>query len=115
MIALPMIVDRPRTIWSTIWLMARTQTLVPLSDQLLAQLDARAARDGRNRPELFREALADYLAGNRETDIDRRIVEAYTHQPPTSREVAFTKMATRTMLTATDPWARAATQHPVAA
>lgn len=61
--------------------MARTQTLVQLSDALLAQLDERAAREGRSRSELIREALAGYLAGDREADIDRRIVEAYTRQP----------------------------------
>jgi metal-responsive CopG/Arc/MetJ family transcriptional regulator len=61
--------------------MARTQTLVQLSDELLAQLDARAAREGRSRSELIREALSGYLAADREADIDRRIVEAYTRQP----------------------------------
>jgi metal-responsive CopG/Arc/MetJ family transcriptional regulator len=61
--------------------MARTQTLVQLSDELLAQLDARAAREGRNRSELIREALSEYLAADREAEIDRRIVEAYARQP----------------------------------
>jgi metal-responsive CopG/Arc/MetJ family transcriptional regulator len=61
--------------------MARTQTLVQLSDELLAQLDARAAREGRNRSELIREALLEYLAADREAEIDRRIVEAYARQP----------------------------------
>ena len=61
--------------------MARTQVLVQLTDELLVQLDARAAREGRNRSELIREALAGYLAADREADIDRRIVDAYTRQP----------------------------------
>ena len=61
--------------------MTRTQTLVQLSDELLAQLDARAAREGRSRSELIREALTGYLAADREADIDRRIVEAYTRHP----------------------------------
>ncbi|MGI8506419.1 MAG: CopG family ribbon-helix-helix protein [Solirubrobacteraceae bacterium] len=62
--------------------MARRQTLVQLSDELLAELDARAARDGRSRSQLIREAVAGYLAADPEADLDRRIVEAYTRQPP---------------------------------
>jgi metal-responsive CopG/Arc/MetJ family transcriptional regulator len=61
--------------------MARTQTIVQLSDELLAELDARAAREGRSRSQLIREALAGYLADDPEADIDRRIVEAYTRRP----------------------------------
>ena len=60
---------------------ARTQTLVQLSDELLAQLDERGAREGRSRSELIREALADYLAADREAKIDRLIIESYTRQP----------------------------------
>jgi len=37
---------------------ARTQTLVQLSDELLAQLDTRVAREGRSRSELICEAVA---------------------------------------------------------
>ena len=61
--------------------MARTQTLVQLSDELIAELDARAAREGRSRSELVREALTDYLHGDREAEIDRLIVESYTSRP----------------------------------
>lgn len=62
--------------------MARTQTLVQLSDELLAELDARVAREGRSRSQLIREAIAGYLTEDPEADIDRRIVEGYTRQPP---------------------------------
>lgn len=34
--------------YRTIWQMARTQTLVQLSDELLSRLDARVAREGRS-------------------------------------------------------------------
>jgi metal-responsive CopG/Arc/MetJ family transcriptional regulator len=61
--------------------MGRTQTLVQLSDELLAQLDARAARDGRSRSDLIREAVAGFLLADREAEVDRRIIEAYTRQP----------------------------------
>ncbi len=61
--------------------MARTQTLVQLSDELLAELDAKGAREGRSRSQLIRAAIAGYLAEDPEGEIDRRIVEAYTRQP----------------------------------
>ena len=62
-------------------LVARTQTLVQLSDDLLAQLDERVAREGRSRSELIRHALANYLASDREAEVDRQIIEGYTRQP----------------------------------
>ncbi len=84
--------------------MARTQTLVQLSDELVAQLDARAAREGRNRSELIRKALADYLAADREAEIDRLIVEGYSRQPQTADELALAESGTRTMLDNVGPW-----------
>jgi metal-responsive CopG/Arc/MetJ family transcriptional regulator len=62
--------------------MARTQTLVQLTDELLARLDAYRAREGRSRSEVVRQAIERYLAADREAEIDRLIVEAYTRQPP---------------------------------
>jgi metal-responsive CopG/Arc/MetJ family transcriptional regulator len=85
-------------------LMARTQTLVQLSDELLAQLDARAAREGRSRSELIREALSEYLVDDREAEIDRLIVEGYTRQPQTAHELAYAASGTRTMLANAEPW-----------
>jgi Arc/MetJ-type ribon-helix-helix transcriptional regulator len=84
--------------------MARTQTLVQLSDELLAQLDARAAREGRNRSDLIREALARFLAADREAEIDRLIVEGYTRRPQTVDELAVADLSTRTMLANLEPW-----------
>ncbi len=72
----------PAGAYAIIWVMARTQTLVQLSDELLAELDARAVCEHRSRSELIREALTHYLAGDREAEIDRQIVEGYTRQPP---------------------------------
>lgn len=80
--------------------MARTQTLVQLSDELLARLDARAAREGRSRSDLIREAVSGYLAGDREAEIDRQIVEAYTRQP---QEDLGAVWAARAMIAA-EPW-----------
>lgn len=81
--------------------MARTQTLVQLSDELLSQLDARVARDGRSRSELIREAVAGYLAADRAADIDRRIVEAYARQP--QEDLIGFEAAGRRMVAA-EPW-----------
>jgi metal-responsive CopG/Arc/MetJ family transcriptional regulator len=80
--------------------MARTQTLVQLSDELLAQLDARAAREGRSRSELIREAVAGYLAADREAETDRQIVEAYTRQP--QQDLGAEWAARRSI--AAEPW-----------
>lgn len=63
-------------------LMARTQTLVQLTDDLLAALDAYRVREGRSRSDVVREAIEQYLASDREEEIDRLLVEAYTRQPP---------------------------------
>jgi metal-responsive CopG/Arc/MetJ family transcriptional regulator len=80
---------------------ARTQTLVQLSDELLAHLDARAARDGRSRSDLIREAVAGYLAADREAEIDRRIIEAYTRQP--QEDLMGAEGTALAMITA-EPW-----------
>jgi metal-responsive CopG/Arc/MetJ family transcriptional regulator len=61
---------------------ARTQTLVQLSDELLERLDFYRAREGRSRSEVVREAIERYLEADREAEIDRLLVDAYTRQPP---------------------------------
>lgn len=81
--------------------MGRRQTLVQLSDELLAQLDAQVAREHRPRSELIREALAAYLAADRETEIDRRIVEAYTRSP---QEDLLDAEATGLAMIRAEPW-----------
>ncbi len=80
--------------------MARTQTLVQLSDDLLERLDARRAREGRSRSEVVREAIELYLAADREAEIDRLIVEAYTRRPP---EDVWGDEAAKRMVAA-EPW-----------
>ncbi|MCA1689987.1 MAG: ribbon-helix-helix protein, CopG family [Actinobacteria bacterium] len=81
--------------------MGRTQTLVQLSDELLGQLDARVAREGRSRSELIRDALAGYLASDIEAEIDRCIVAAYTRQPP---EDLLGADATARAMVRAEPW-----------
>jgi len=60
---------------------ARQQTLVQLTDELAALLDARAARTGRSRSALIREAITQYLRDDLEAAIDAAIVEGYTRIP----------------------------------
>jgi metal-responsive CopG/Arc/MetJ family transcriptional regulator len=81
--------------------MARTQTLVQLTEELLAQLDSRAAREGRSRSDLIREAVSGYLAADREAEIDRQIVEAYTRRP--QEDLLGAEWAARASIAA-EPW-----------
>ena len=60
----------------------RTQTLVQLTDDLLASLDQRAAQTGRSRSDLIREALQRYLEDALEAEVDRQIVDGYKRIPP---------------------------------
>ncbi len=85
---------------------ARTQTLVQLTDELLVHLDARAAREGRSRSELIRAAITDYLGVDREAELDRLIVEGYTRQPQTDEEVAWADLGMRTLHAGVEPWDR---------
>ena len=90
----------------------RTQALVQLSDDLLAQLDERAAREGRNRSALIRDAVRAYLADDVGARTDRAIVEGYTRVPQSAHEAGWAEDAARraveaaeteTGLTADDP------------
>jgi Arc/MetJ-type ribon-helix-helix transcriptional regulator len=80
---------------------ARKQTLVQLTDDLLARLDGRAAREGRSRSELIREAVEAYVGSDREAEIDRRIVESYTRQP--QEDLLGADWAARALVSA-EPW-----------
>lgn len=84
----------------TIWPMARTQTLVQLSDDLLDRLDRHRARARRSRSDVIREAIERYLAADREAEIDRLIVEAYSRQPG---EDVWGEEAARRLIAA-EPW-----------
>ena len=63
-------------------LMARTQTLVQLTDELLSLLDEEAAERGLSRSALIRQVLAEHLEDRREAELSRRIIEGYTRIPP---------------------------------
>ena len=80
---------------------ARKQTLVQFTDDLLARLDGQAAREGRSRSELIRDAVEGYLANDREAEIDRLIIESYTREP--QEEDPLADWAARRMI-AEEPW-----------
>ena len=80
--------------------MARTQTLVQLSDELLEKLDRCRERDGRSRSAVIRDAIEHYLATQKEAEIDRMIVEGYERIPP--RNVWGDDVARR--LITEEPW-----------
>lgn len=61
--------------------MSRTQTMVQLTDALVAALDRQAARSGKSRSALIREALEDYLASTREAEIANQLVAGYKKVP----------------------------------
>ncbi len=59
----------------------RAQTMVQLTTGLVDLLDRRAHRDGVSRSQVIRDAVEAFLAEDREAEIDRRIIEGYTHMP----------------------------------
>jgi Arc/MetJ-type ribon-helix-helix transcriptional regulator len=62
--------------------LARRQTLVQLSDELVALLDHRVAKEGLSRSEIIRRAIERELADDIEAEIDRQIIEGYKRIPP---------------------------------
>jgi len=82
--------------------MARRQTLVQLSDELLSLLDERAARTGRSRSDLIRAAVERDLADDRAAAIDAAIVEGYRRIPP--GELDAWNEAWAKLSIAAEPW-----------
>lgn len=68
-----------------------------LSDELLEQIDRSRAAAGRSRSEVIRDAITRYLAEDREAEIDRLLVDAYTRLP---QEDVWTDEAARRMIAA---------------
>jgi metal-responsive CopG/Arc/MetJ family transcriptional regulator len=83
--------------------MARTATLVQLSDTLLSALDERAAKRGISRSQLIREAIEAHLGGDLEAEISSRIVEGYRRVPDDREFDAWTTASAREMI-AEEPW-----------
>ena len=75
--------------------MPRTQTLVQLTGDLLRRLDERAAREGRSRSALIRDAIEAYLYDETKARIDREIIEGYERIPPTAEEMEIAEAGVR--------------------
>jgi predicted transcriptional regulator len=87
----------------TIWPVARTQTLVQLSEDLLRRLDERAAREGRSRSALIRSAIEAHLHDEERERITREIIEGYERIPPTDEEMAWAEAGIREDIEE-EPW-----------
>jgi metal-responsive CopG/Arc/MetJ family transcriptional regulator len=83
--------------------MSRKQTLVQLNEALLRRLDERAAREGRSRSALIRDAIEAYLYDEKEAEIDRQIREGYERIPETDEEIAAAEREGREMVRE-EPW-----------
>jgi metal-responsive CopG/Arc/MetJ family transcriptional regulator len=83
--------------------MARTQTLVQLSEVLLRRLDERAAREGRSRSSLIRDAIEAYLADEARDEISRQIIAGYERIPETDEEMAWAEASAREAVEE-EPW-----------
>ena len=83
--------------------MARTQTLVQLTEDLLRRLDERAAREGRSRSAPIRDAIEAYLYDEEKARIDREIVEGYERMPVTDEEMAIAEAGVREDIEE-EPW-----------
>lgn len=83
--------------------MSRTQTLVQLTEDLLRQLDERAAREGRSRSALIRDAIQAYLHDEERDRITREIIEGYERIPPTEEEMAIAEANAREAVEE-EPW-----------
>lgn len=78
----------------------RTQTMVQLTEELLEQLDARAAREGVSRSHLIRQAITELLAADRHAQDVRAFVAAYRAQPDTDEEMLAAEANARAMVAA---------------
>lgn len=61
--------------------MARTQTIVQLTSELVEALDHEARRTGASRSALIRDAVESYLGESRESQLAAHLVDAYTEIP----------------------------------
>jgi metal-responsive CopG/Arc/MetJ family transcriptional regulator len=83
--------------------MRRTQTLVQLTEDLLRRLDEKAAKEGRSRSALIRDAIEAYLHDETKARIDREIIEGYERIPPTAEEMEIAEAGVREDIEE-EPW-----------
>jgi len=82
---------------------ARTQTLVQLTSDLLRRLDERVAREGRSRSALIRDAIEAYLYDEQRERITQEIIEGYERIPPTEEEMEIAEANAREAVEE-EPW-----------
>lgn len=75
--------------------MSRKETLVQLTQELLDRLDERAAREGRSRSALIRDAIESYLHDEERDRVTREIVEGYERMPDTADEMVMAEASAR--------------------
>jgi metal-responsive CopG/Arc/MetJ family transcriptional regulator len=88
-------------------IIARKQTLVQLTDELVEALDRRAAEEKKSRSAVIREAVEQHLHDEVEAEKVRRYVEAYERTPQTDDELEWgRRSADRVLrrLDAEEPW-----------
>ncbi|HVQ57686.1 MAG TPA: ribbon-helix-helix protein, CopG family [Solirubrobacterales bacterium] len=83
--------------------MPRIQTLVQLTEELLRRLDERAAREGRSRSSLIREAIEAYMYDEEQAEITRQIIEGYERIPVTEEEMEIAEASAREAVEE-EPW-----------
>ena len=76
--------------------MARRQVIVQLSDQILTDLNALAARDGVSRSEIIRQAVIAHIRDRTWEEWDRVSNEAYARMPEDPEVTAWLEAAART-------------------
>ncbi len=97
--------------------MARTQTMVQLSDELVGLLDGEARARGISRSALIREILVGHLREHGQASTGRQIAEGYERMPPGQPDDwgdvdALTDRATADLLGRLDAEERAAGKAP---
>lgn len=98
-------------------IVARVQTMVQLSEELVGQLDEEAGRRGLSRSALIRRLLDRALAEERAAAAGRRIAEGYERLPPGTPDEwgapdELTDRASRDLLHRLDHEERAAGHPP---
>lgn len=66
--------------------MARVQTIVQLSSEILEALDEEAAASDVSRSAVIRQAIMGHLASNKEAQITRSLAEGYAAIPQNATE-----------------------------
>jgi metal-responsive CopG/Arc/MetJ family transcriptional regulator len=79
---------------------------VPMSDDLLEQLDSYSSERGQSRSAFIREACSEYVAKLTEAELDRQYIQAYVDMPETQGEREWAEFGLQMLgeLTKDDDW-----------